>query len=103
MKEISVKFQGRIVALEGDFYVDEDEKIRERISNLYRQVSSYPGRPSDSQMKRTDVLSLEMDKIENEFNDLINENLSDLNDHLLKNKLKKITIQTKEKFLQGES
>ena len=93
------KFNTKLVALEGDMYVDEEEKIRERISNLYRQISSYPGRPSNSQMDRTEVLEDEMNKIEAEFINIQNEELLKINRLLEKQGLEPINYQTKEIFL----
>jgi hypothetical protein len=92
-------FNVKLVALEGDMYVDEEEKIRERISNLYRQVSSYPGRPSDSQMDRTEVLEEEMRNIEIQFNSIQNEDLAQINQMLGKENLDPISYKSKEEFL----
>jgi len=94
------KFSVKLVSLEGDMYVDEEEKIREKISNLYRQVSSYPGKPSESQMNRTDILENEMRIIETQFIEIQKEELARINRILEKNELISINFKSKEEFLK---
>ena len=61
------KYKATLVALEGDFYVDEGEALREEISELYLRVSSYPGKPSDRQLKKTAELEGKMEKVKEQF------------------------------------
>ncbi len=92
-----------LVALGGDGYVDEGEQIAERVSDTYRQVSSYSGRPTDSQMKRTVLLEQEIEKIEMGFKALLDKDLALLNKALAAAKLSPITYKTMEVFLtEGE-
>ncbi|GJM35248.1 MAG: hypothetical protein DHS20C18_42490 [Saprospiraceae bacterium] len=87
-----------IVSLDGDFYVDEGEMIRERVSNLYRQVSSYPGRPSDSQVKRTDVLDRDVKAVQQRFDVILANDLMEINKKLTKREAKGIEYPTFEAF-----
>ncbi|RMG24104.1 MAG: hypothetical protein D6730_13190 [Bacteroidetes bacterium] len=96
------RFSSTLVALEGDFYVDESEQIRERISDLYRQVSTYPGRPSDSQIERTDVLEAEMQQIQTRFEELTGPSMEKINKLLVRAKLEPISLQSREAFLSDE-
>jgi hypothetical protein len=61
------KYKSSLVALEGDFYVDSGEALREEISELYLRVSSFPGKPSDRQLKKTAELRDKMEKVKSQF------------------------------------
>ncbi|MFN7118385.1 MAG: hypothetical protein ACK4TA_16430, partial [Saprospiraceae bacterium] len=92
-----------LVALGGDGYVDEGEQIAERVSDTYRQVSSYPGRPTNSQIKRATLLEEEVAKIENGLKALLDKDLTTINKSLAAAKLAPITYKTMEEFLkEGE-
>jgi photosystem II stability/assembly factor-like uncharacterized protein len=98
--ETTEKLGGSLVALGGDFYVDSDEQIGELISQLYRHVSSYPGRPSDSQIQRTEFLNEKLDEVKDKYKVLVSVNLQKINDRLLKNELQPVALQPKEEFLK---
>ncbi len=53
-------YKGSLVALEGDFYVNQKSYLREEISELAVSVSQYPGKPSESQVKRAHWLAERM-------------------------------------------
>jgi len=94
-------FKNSIVALGGDFYVDEEERIREKISDLYRLVSQYPGRPSDAQLNRTNLLANEMEEIEAKFNEVVEYKLSNANSALERYDIRKIKYQSWESFAEN--
>ncbi len=94
--------KGKLVALEGDFYVDEGERIRERISTMYYMVSSFPGRPSQSQIDATDKLAREVEEVKKTFNEVL-KMTEETNDFLEKKDFAKISVQSKEAFLAGEN
>jgi len=91
-----------MVALEGDGYVNEGEEIAERISDTYRQVSSYPGRPSQSQMDRADLLHEELQKLQAKFDALVANELAEINKQLEKADLSAITFDSFEDFKAQE-
>jgi len=95
--------KSKIVAEGGDFYVDEEEKIRERISNLYRHVSSFPGKPSDSQLQQTDKLEAEMAKVEQRFKEFQEQELQPINDQLTEAGHSTIRTSSFEVFKEGGS
>ncbi len=102
MKEIAEYCKtekGRIAADEGDFYVDEEEMVHERISELYYQVSSFPGHPSQSQIDRTSILENEVLKLEEKFQLFIDNQLKTINDTFKDAGLEVITISSFEEFL----
>ena len=86
----------------GDGYVNEGEAIRERISNLYRQVASYPGRPSNSQIERTQVLENDMDEISKTFNEMLEGDVAKINKALVKKEMKIIEIDSKADFRSSQ-
>jgi photosystem II stability/assembly factor-like uncharacterized protein/ElaB/YqjD/DUF883 family membrane-anchored ribosome-binding protein len=98
------EYRNSLVAMGGDGYVNEGEAIRERISNLYRQVIGYPGRPSQSQINRTDVLMDDMKEIYSELDEIINSDVTKVNKALTKKNesATAIVIQSKEEFLSDD-
>ena len=91
-----------LVALEGDFYVDEGEQIRERISNLYMKVSQYPGKPSDSQVDEANRLSLAMQQINVQFAQRLSNEIMAINDLLVKEGLAPLRYDSEETFFATE-
>ena len=92
-----------LVALEGDFYVDEGEQIRERISNLYMKVSQYPGKPSDSQVDEADRLSVAMQQINVQFAQRLSNEVMAINDLLVKEGLAPLQYDSEDTFFATDS
>ena len=67
MAEDVEKYKASLVSLEGDFYVDEGEALREEISTLFLGVSQYPGKPSSRQMEKLETLKGKMRKVHQKF------------------------------------
>jgi len=66
------KYQQGLVSLEGDFYVNEGkEAVREEISQLYLSISSFPGKPTEPQLKRSASLKDRMEEVKKRFNDFV--------------------------------
>ncbi len=96
----SKKFGGSLVSLGGDFYVDEkEEQIGELVSQLYRYISTYPGRPSDSQIKRALYLEEKLNEVMGRFDEITSGNLRKINDKLAKAGADPISFQSKDDFL----
>ncbi len=91
-----------LVALGGDGYVDEGEEIAERVADTYRQVSSFPGRPTDSQAKRMNLLDKQLTGIETKLKSLLDKDLGVLNKTLATAKIEPITYKTFEQFIAEE-
>ncbi len=80
-----LEYQQSLVSLEGDMYVNEGkEALREELSQLYLSVSSFPGKPSDHQLQRTEGLASKMQLAEDRFSQfeatarVLNQKLKDL-------------------------
>lgn len=92
-------FQGDLVFLGGDFYVNEDERIAEKISQLYLTINLYPGPPSSSQLDRVGALQAEVEPVQASFDQLIGAELDKINAMLSKAGLSTLSITSKEDFL----
>lgn len=58
----------KMVVLTGDNYVGQAEpRLREKISSLYSEILSYPGVPSNAQLKNIEVLQKEFEQIKSEI------------------------------------
>ena len=88
----------------GDFYINTEEKLAEQISELYGQVSSYPGRPGNAQIDRAVTLDDELRKASLKFEQLRTEKLKKVNSTITSDKIfQPIRALTVDEFRKGES
>jgi hypothetical protein len=80
----------RIVATKEGGMITGEERLREFLSDLYGNVSSYEGRPSQTQVERADALARELDDVIRDFDAWTKKNMSTLNSALEKKKLAKV-------------
>ncbi len=99
--EKAAKTKANLVFLGGDFYVDEGARLREEMGNLYFDISTFPGQPSESQAKEAARINGEMAKVKAEFNALLNDQLAELNEKLDEDQ--QINWPSKADFLATES
>lgn len=92
----------QFVALEGDFYVDSDERLRERIAEMYMQVSNFPGKPTQTQLDQTGSLSTEMQAVEATVNQFLEEELKPVNDKLTEAGIPVIKYASFSEFKEGK-
>lgn len=102
LKTIITATKFTISSQEGDYYVNESEQLHEKISDLYRQVSSFPGKPSTSQLKRLDILTAELEQLNSRVKELQDVQLAAINKSLTKAGREAITYASKEEFMQEE-
>jgi photosystem II stability/assembly factor-like uncharacterized protein len=69
-----------------------EEKIREKLSMLYYQVSSFPGRPTDSQLDRKNSLQKNIDDASHQADEMLKIDLPKLNAALVKAKLGELKV-----------
>ena len=86
--------QALVVADEGGLMAGREE-LRERLGNLFGEITLYDGRPSESQMERVDGLEAELRDKEAEFEDMTGE-LDRLNRMLDKKGLDPLELLTHE-------
>ncbi|MGA2133519.1 MAG: sialidase [Bryobacteraceae bacterium] len=84
--------RSKIVATKEGGMITGEERLREFLTDLYSDVSSYEGRPTDSQVARGGVLSHELDDVIHEFTEIANKQLPDLDRQLTAKKFPAITL-----------
>lgn len=90
-----------LLSLDGDGYTDEKTFLREELGNIYLAIASFPGRPSDSQVKETTRLIGEVDRVGDEVADILNIAKTQLNPQLEKRSLDLLNWKEKQAFLDG--
>jgi hypothetical protein len=77
-----------LVAVKEGTAITGEEKIRERLSELYASVAFFEGKPTDSQIDRMNALRKEMDDAHKLIDELVKTDLLKLNTQLMKAKIK---------------
>src|SRR5690606_34850571 len=81
-----------------DFYVATEERLTERVVELYGAVNSFPGSPGASQLDRINVLEGEINKVRQKFKEFSGAKLEKLNGTLTKAKAEPLTLKSQEEF-----
>jgi photosystem II stability/assembly factor-like uncharacterized protein len=102
LKSQVTKLKGTLLSLEGDGYTDETTFLREELGNLYYAIASFPGQPSDSQMKEADRLIGEINRVDQQVGDILNKRLVSVNEQLAKRELATVVWTDKDTFLASE-
>jgi photosystem II stability/assembly factor-like uncharacterized protein len=92
----------QLVFMGGDGYVNEDEALREQLSDLYRQVTSFPGKPTRTQLLLADYMTKNVEGQVAFIQQLQQTSIQALNEQLLKAQKSPITLKTIDAFLQDE-
>ncbi len=88
-----------IVSTEGDGYVNEDERLVEQLGDLYRQVSTFPGKPTDSQVNRAALIEKSIDEFQKRIQSVLDTQVKTLNGQLAKSGRSLLSFPAKEEFL----
>ena len=88
----------KIVATKEGGAITGEERLREFLAGLYGDVTSYEGRPSNTQMARADALSRSLADVVNEFDAWAAKDLSGINLALTKKQLEPIQMMTREQW-----
>jgi photosystem II stability/assembly factor-like uncharacterized protein len=75
-----------------------EERLRERLGNVYSGIMNYQGRPTDSQIARLEVLKQDIDQFDKKVKSVISTELPDIDKLLEKEVLKPIVVITSEEF-----
>jgi hypothetical protein len=75
-----------------------DSKLRENLGFLYGSMMMYPGRPTNSQIRRMDDLGLKVAAIDKEVEAVFDTYLESINTQLEKAEMEKIQITSREEF-----
>ena len=100
-KEISVardsleSIRKRLIATKGGTAITGEERIRERLSELFANVVGYVGRPTELQIDRMNSLGKELDDEKKKADVLWTKNISAINSALSVNKSvnEKVSVQ----------
>jgi hypothetical protein len=101
LKEFSVKLielSKTIIASKEGTGITGEEKLREKLSELYYSVINFPGRPTDSQLQRVKGLEDDFNKANITKDKIFNDYLEKINAQLTKDGLKKLEVYSKEQF-----
>ncbi|OGF67323.1 MAG: hypothetical protein A2Y62_15975 [Candidatus Fischerbacteria bacterium RBG_13_37_8] len=85
-----------LVATKKGAAITGEEKLREKVVELYSAISSYGGKPTQSQLKRMEILENEIQKADVSFQEIINKELDAINKKLQGKKLDIITLKNAE-------
>jgi hypothetical protein len=85
----------KIVATKEGGAVTGEERIREKTTRLYGDLTFYEGRPADYQVARIDSLKKELGDVEAEFDALLAKELPTVNKELARKKLPAIQPMTR--------
>jgi photosystem II stability/assembly factor-like uncharacterized protein len=83
--------RSKIVATKEGGAITGEERLREFLAGLYGDVNQYDGKPTDSQVARTDVLGRELEDVINDFQKLV-AGQAQLNQQLSAKKLQPIKV-----------
>jgi hypothetical protein len=73
-------------------------KLNEKISGVFGSISSYSGKPTDSQLDRINSLDFELKNAKENSEEIYRKDLSKVNTLLVKVKMKKFELMTREQF-----
>jgi hypothetical protein len=88
----------KIVATKEGGMITGEERLRENLADLYGNVVSYEGRPSQTQVERTDALARELADVVREFDAWAARELGGLNAALARKQLEPIRPLTREQW-----
>ena len=88
----------KIVATKEGGMITGEERLREYMTNLYSDVVSYEGRPSRTQVERTEALGRELDDVVKEFDRWAAQELNGVNAALARKQLEPISVLTREEW-----
>jgi hypothetical protein len=88
----------KIVATKEGGMITGEERLREFLTDLYGNVNFYEGRPSQTQMERSDALARELADVVKNFDAWLTKELAGINSELAKKQLKPIMPLTREEW-----
>ncbi|HEU4389426.1 MAG TPA: sialidase [Blastocatellia bacterium] len=94
----SDEFRRKIVATKEGGAITGEERLREFLADLYSNVNSYEGRPSQTQVERTEALTRELADIVKDFDDWARQELAPLNSELEKKQMQSVRVITREEW-----
>ena len=91
-------FRKTMVATRKGGFLAGEEQLREKLGSLYGSVNGYEGRPTNSQLKYTEVLGRRLAEAEERFRSLLAGQLDDINAQLGQRNLDPLTRMSREEW-----
>jgi photosystem II stability/assembly factor-like uncharacterized protein len=92
----------KIVATKEGGMITGEERLRENLTDLYGNVIFYEGRPSQTEVERTDAIARELADVVKDFDAWAAKHLAGLNSALTRKKLAPIQLLTREQWQAGD-
>jgi photosystem II stability/assembly factor-like uncharacterized protein len=92
------EFRKKIVATKEGGMITGEERLREFLTDLYSSVVGYEGRPSQTQVDRTEALGHELSDVMNDFDGWMSKELADVNPLLTQKNIGDIKPLTREEW-----
>jgi photosystem II stability/assembly factor-like uncharacterized protein len=83
-------------------WLSGEEKLREKLGQLYGAVNQYDGRPTDSQLQRRAILEQELQDADAKFQGLVSGEVAAVNAELTKKKLEPIPVLSLEEWRKAQ-
>jgi predicted HicB family RNase H-like nuclease len=97
-------FRGSLVSTAETGWISGDEKLREKMGNLFGGIVNYDGRPTQSQIDRKDVLIGQLTAAEARFEELTtSKDLTSLNSQLQGRGLEVINVMSREEWEENQN
>ncbi|HEY6969244.1 MAG TPA: glycosyl hydrolase [Candidatus Angelobacter sp.] len=90
--------RSRLVAVKEGGAITGEEKLRERLGDLYGSINEYDGRPTQSQLDNMQTLLAQLDRADADFQKTASAQLPAINQALEQAKLEPIKILTREEW-----
>ena len=92
------ELRSQMVAVIAGTGITGEEKLRERMTNIYAAVCNYEGKPSNDQLNGIKVLETELMDLEMKTTQFLNNNLPKINNTLTKNSIKTLKVMDRKAF-----
>ena len=102
LKEFSSKLtelSKTIIASKEGTGITGEEKLREKLSELYSSIVNFPGKPNESQLQRVKGLEDDFNKANITKDKILSDYMEKINSQLLTTGQKKLEPYTKEQFI----
>lgn len=91
-----------VVAKKSSLFADTEPQLREKIADIYGDISGYAGKPSDEQLTRVAGFEQDVQKLEMLIDQIRTKDLTQINTVLSSNKLPAVTVISKTEFMNRE-
>jgi len=95
--------RGRLVAVKEGGAITGEEKLRERLGDLYGSINQYDGRPTQSQLDNMQTMLAQLDQAEADFQKTTSTQLPAINQALEQQKLEPIKPLTREDWEKNQT